>query len=267
VNTCLIVTSIRHRVLVTRSSHQASELADRLAAAGFEPIVIPTIEILPPTNDAPLNAALKNLDSFHWLIFTSVNAVDAFTKRFAAEKKPSNLKIAAIGPATSRALTAAGYLPDLLPPQAVAESLAESLLAHIRQPDNTPTRFLLIRAERARDHLPDTLRAAGANVTIVHGYRSETPQTSIEKLRVLFKTPRLVPRLITFTSSSTATNLLEILKSTGIELPPDILRASIGPITSKALTDWGYPPQIEALEATIPALVDAILVRSPGLIL
>ncbi|MGA7158481.1 MAG: uroporphyrinogen-III synthase, partial [Acidobacteriaceae bacterium] len=72
------------RVLITRSPHQASTLADQLRAHGVEPILIPTIELADPTTFAPLDAALAHLDTFHWLIFTSSNAVEAFTERAAS---------------------------------------------------------------------------------------------------------------------------------------------------------------------------------------
>ena len=151
------------RILITRSPHQSSDLAERLRASGIEPILIPTIEIVEPTTFAPLDTAISNLNTFHWLLFTSANAVEATSKRLLALKgtgfSPS-AKVATIGPATTRAAEAAGLPVDLTAPQAVAESLTAALLPYALQPDGTPTRFLLIRAEQARDHLPDTLRAA-----------------------------------------------------------------------------------------------------------
>ena len=163
------------RILITRSPHQASELADALRALGADPILIPTIELTPPTTYAPLDAALTHLDQFHWLLFTSANAVEAFHQRLSSSseivilsgakdlllansahesERKTTSKIAAIGPATARALTTLGLTPNLIPPQAVAESLAAALLPHALQPDGTPTRFLLIRAEQARE--PDS---------------------------------------------------------------------------------------------------------------
>jgi uroporphyrinogen-III synthase len=175
------------RVLITRSPHQASALADLLRASGLEPILIPTIELAPPTTFAPLDAALAHLDRFHWLLFTSANAVEAFATRLPNPYSliPTPCRIAAIGPATARALEAIGLAPTLIPPQAVAESLAAALLPHA-----TPgTRFLLIRAEAARDVLPETLTAAGAEVTIAPAYRTVIPTGSIPQLRALFHSP------------------------------------------------------------------------------
>jgi uroporphyrinogen-III synthase len=245
------------RILVTRAAHQASELATGLRAAGMEPIVVPTIEIAPPRDEATLRDALADLSSFDWLVFTSANAVDAFTAHRHASH-PHDLKIAAIGPATARALTAAGLPPDLVPPQAVAESLAEALLPHALQPDGSPSRFLLIRAEQARDHLHDILRAAGAEVTIAPAYRNIVPSGAAMALRELFSRPPFYPDAVTFTSSSTAQHLLDLLKAEGLTLPPQVIRASIGPVTSQTLREAGLPPQVEAASATIPALVEAL---------
>ena len=262
------------RILITRSPHQASELADRLRTFGFDPILIPTIELTEPTSFAVLDTALSALDTFHWLLFTSANAVEAFHRRLTSpatepgapgpdsrtrvSAAPHPPKVAAIGPATARALATIGLTPDLTPPQAVAESLAESLLPHTHQPDGSPTRFLLIRAETARDHLPETLRATGADVTIAPAYRTIIPAASIDAIRTLFSAPENHPDAITFTSSSTAENFFALLKTANLSLPPRILRASIGPITTQTLQNLGYPPQIEAQEPTVPSLADAI---------
>ena len=283
------------RILITRSPHQASALAGQLRALGLDPILIPTIELADPTTFAPLDAALAHLDHFHWLLFTSANAVGAFAKRSACSAVsypgdtqvpqgfslgshspieegalapgvclPSELRIAAIGPATARALEAANIPVHLLPPQAIAESLTEALLPYALQPpaatgQATPTRFLLLRAETARNHLPHTLRAAGAHVTIAPVYRTVVPADSIAAIRHLFAHQDRWPSAITFTSSSTATNLLALLEAAGTRLPQEILRISIGPITSQTLRDLNLPPHAEATEPTLPALAAAVV--------
>jgi len=210
------------RILITRSPHQSSALAERLRALGAEPILIPTIELADPTTFAPLDAALAHLDTFHWLLFTSANAVEAFHHR-AGISGPWPLNpgpsVAAIGPATARALEAIGLTPTLIPPQAIAESLADALLPRALQPDGSPTRFLLIRAEQAREHLPETLRAGGADVTIAPAYRTIIPEGSIDAIRELFSRPETFPDAITFTSSSTARNLFALVEAAGVSLP------------------------------------------------
>ncbi len=281
------------RVLITRAPHQASPLADALRAAGIEPILIPAIEIAPPTSLCALDAALACLPTYHWLVFTSANAVEHFFARLKQHAKPytseapptqiplgnDNKKsddephprlpascfllpasslIAVIGPATARALQPFGIQPALIPPQAVAESLAAALAPYAKQPDGSPTRFLLPRAEAARDHLPDALTAAGADVTLVPVYRNVIPTGSLPAIRRLFSTPASYPDAISFTSSSSVTNLLALLEEASLALPSDVLRISIGPITSATLQDHGLPPHAEASQATIPALVEKL---------
>jgi uroporphyrinogen-III synthase len=249
------------RVLVTRSPQQSSSLAECLRALGLEPILIPAIEITEPTSFRALDAALAQLDDFHWLLFTSANAVEAFHRRLAHGLWPSGpaLRTAAIGPSTARALEAIGLTADLIPPQAVAESLAEALLPHVRQPDGSPTRFLLVRAEEAPEHLPETLRSTGAFVTIAPAYRNIIPTDSIPAIRALFSAPDHYPDAITFTSSSTVSNLLALCEAAGVTLPSEPLRISIGPITSQTLRDAGYPPHAEAPEPTVTSLAETVV--------
>ncbi len=255
----------RPRILITRAPHQASPLADALRDAGLEPVLIPTIEIAPPTTFALVDEALAHLDRFHWLIFTSANAVEAFHQRLkevvilsAKDLLLSNrTKIAAIGPSTANALQQTGLTPDLIPPQAVAESLAEALLPHARP----GIRFLLVRAEQARDVLPIALRAAGAEVTIAPAYRTVIPTASAQQIRDLFHSPATWPDAIAFTSGSTVTNLFALLESAGLTMPPEVRRVSIGPITSQTLRELGYPPHAEAAQPTVPALAQ-ILIQS-----
>jgi uroporphyrinogen-III synthase len=246
------------RILVTRAPHQASELADRLRELGATPILIPAIEIAPPASFAALDAALACLRTYDWLVFTSANAVEAFHRR-AQHQHLTQLpqKIAAIGPATERAANAIGLTVDLVPPQYTAGSLAQALLA--QAPGKS---FLLVRAAEGphplSDAIPEALTAAGGTVTIAEAYRNQTPQASVLALRELFGTPSSWPDAITFTSASTARNLAALLETSGLELPPAILRASIGPVTSAALRDLNLPPHLEAAEPTIASLIEAL---------
>lgn len=265
------------RVLVTRSLQQGSALAERLQALGADPVLVPAIEFAEPVSHAALDAALADLHQFHWLLFTSANAVNTFITRRRERVLPAHLQIAAIGPATARALEAHHLTASLIPPQAIGESLTEALVPLARQPDGTPTRFLLIRAEEAREHLPETLCAAGAEVTVAVAYRTVIPTTSVQLLQALFPAAR-VPSLrdsspatpaagasqgpiaaITFTSSSTARNLLALCGAAHVTLPEAALRISIGPITSDTLRELGLPPHAEASEATVAALAEAVM--------
>jgi uroporphyrinogen-III synthase len=246
------------RVLITRTRQQASELASQLAALGAQTVTIPTIEIAPPTSFCALDAALACLSCYDWLLFTSANAVHAFQQRAECLSiQPHPCRIAAIGPATAKAVADLGLRPQrdtiLVPPQYVAESLAEALTPHA-----AGQTFLLVRAEEARDILPDTLTAAGAHVTIAPAYRNVTPPEAIPSLQALFAAATTPPDAITFTSSSTARNLLALLETAAITLPSTVVLASIGPITSATLRELGYEPTVEAAEPTVPALAEAI---------
>ena len=119
--------------------------------------------------------------------------------------------------------------------------------------------MLLVRAEQARDILPDALIAAGAQLTVVNAYRNLAPSESIAALKHLFADPALHPDAVTFTSSSTVTNLFALLENAAVQLPRHIVRASIGPITSQTLRDLGYPPILEAREPTIASLCQALI--------
>jgi len=240
------------KILVTRSRQQSSVLAAQLNALGAVPILIPTIEIVPPESYDSLDSALANLNNFDWLIFTSPNAVEAFAERY----KPSLIraKIAVIGPATAQAVQERGLEVDLIPPRYVGESLAEALA-----PDITGKRVLLIRAAEARDVVPETLTRAGAAVAIAEAYSNRIPTESIPALRLLFESPINLPNAITFTSASTARNLVSLLEAADLTLSSSIALASIGPITSQALRNLGLAPSFEAPEPTIPALVQALV--------
>lgn len=244
----------KKRILVTRTRTQASDLATRLEALGATPILIPTIEIVPPETYAPLDAAVAQLESFDWLIFTSANAVEVFNQRRQLSHRPQ--RIAVIGPATARAVQGIGLHVDLIPPKYVAESLAEALA-----PRAYGKRVLLIRAAEARDVLPEALTAAGAAVTIAEAYCNRIPPESIPSLRQLFAAPANLPDAITFTSASTARNLVALLEAANLSLPPEVLLASIGPVTSQALRGLGYEPSMEASAATIDALIQSLVAR------
>ena len=145
---------------------------------------------------------------------------------------------------------------DLIPPKYIAESLVEALV-----PYASGSNMLLIRAEQARDILPEALNSAGATVTIANAYLNQIPPHSIPALKQLFSNPATYPDAITFTSASTARNLIALLETADLTLPTGITLASIGPITSQTLRDLGHQPTVEAPEPTIPALIQSLLLH------
>jgi uroporphyrinogen-III synthase len=248
------------RVLITRAPRQASELADRLRELGATPIVVPTIEIGPPSSFAALDAALASLSGFDLIAFTSGNAVEAFHERaqfLGITAAPR--RIAVVGPATERALEAIGLHADVMPPAYTAEALGAMLA-----PEASGLRILLVLAEDAPMILRDALAVAGADVTIAAAYRNRIPEASLAAVTSLFSDVASYPDAVTFTSASTAANLLALLDAAGLTLPAGVIRASIGPITSRALRDLGLPPHVEAAESTIPALAAALAAHFRG---
>lgn len=238
-------------MLVTRAAHQASTLGDALAARGLTVVAIPTIAMEPPSDDyAGLHRELERLENFDWLLFTSANGVESFVREreeLGVEEVPC--RIASIGAATSRALRQAGLQVHLQPKTAVSEAFAAAL-----RPYAAGRRMLLVQAEAARDVLPVQLEHAGAQVVIVPAYRTVVPRASAEALR------NELPRLdaVTFTSSSSVRNFLELCDSAGVSVPVRIVLASIGPITSQTLRESGYEPKIEAPVAEMEVLASLL---------
>ena len=239
----------RPRVLVLRARGQASALAELLAGQGMEPVQIPAIEIVPPQSYDPLDRELARLGVYDWVIFTSANAVEVFASRGPV---PDVRRIAVIGPATAEVVEKLlGRPADLLPQEFVAESLAGSLL-----PYAAGAEMLLVRAAVARDVLPEALQAAGARVTVVDAYRTVVPTASIAAVQELFRTGP--PDAVAFTSGSTARNLADVLALAGVTVADGVVLASIGPVTSAAMRDVGFGVSVEAGEATIAGLVEAL---------
>ncbi|SNT00191.1 uroporphyrinogen-III synthase/uroporphyrinogen III methyltransferase / synthase [Granulicella rosea] len=243
------------RILITRTRQQASELAAQLESRGAQTLPIPTIELAEPASWQAMDAALADLPRFDWVVFTSANAVKSFCERREQVGASGSLpRVAVVGPATAKAALACGLEVDLMP----AQYVAEALLAELAPQVVAGSRVLLARASEARDVLPEGLAAAGATVTIADAYRNVVPQGAAEALASALHDAARRPHAITFTSSSTATHLFALLEMAGLALDPSILIASIGPVTSRTLTELGHPPQIEAGQATIAGLVDAL---------
>jgi uroporphyrinogen-III synthase len=258
------------RVLVGRARHQASALSSGLRKLGAEVLEIPFIEIRPPLSYAPLDNALKNLSEYNWLILTSVNGVEAVWERMRklrlGSKALRHLNVAAIGPATRQAIEQHGAKVNVVPKEYVAESVVTSLRRKVKG-----KRVLLARAKVARDVIPLELRKLGARVDVVEAYETVVPRSSRQRLRQVLKSPKLRPGVITFTSSSTVRNFVELLgKSRGRGAPSTSLRtrprhtdgvrlASIGPVTSSTLRGLGLWVDVEARKYTIPGLIEAIV--------
>lgn len=254
------------RVLVGRARHQAGVLSAELRKLGADVIEIPFIEIRRPKSFKALDSALRDLAGYDWLILTSVNGVEAMWGRMgklrASRQTLDHLRIAAIGPATKKAVESRGAKVAMVPREYVAESVVRSLRRKVKG-----KRVLLVRAKVARDVIPRELRKAGAQVDVVEAYETVVPRSARTRLRAALKSP---PDVVTFTSSSTVRNFVGLLGSRraagvlqagiGRGSPRHMVRfASIGPVTSSTLRSFGLRANVEAKEFTIPGLVKAIV--------
>jgi uroporphyrinogen III methyltransferase / synthase len=251
------------RVLVTRPRHQTSELVDGLIALGAVPYVLPAVEIRDPPDWAPVDRALKRLDSYHWLVFTSVNGVNYFLKRLLQAgldlRALGNLRLAAIGPKTAAALGDFHLQADVVPDKYQSEDLAAELCKHI-QPGQ---RVLLARADRGRDLLRQEL-ARSAEVDQIAVYSQVdaiAPDSSaLDHLR------RGEIDYITLTSSNIARALINSLDEPCRERlkASDVKLVSISPVTSATVKELGFAVAAEAAQATSEGVLDALVQLGAG---
>jgi uroporphyrinogen-III synthase len=253
------------RVLVGRARHQASTLSAGLKKFGADVIEIPFIEIRKPRSYKPLDAALKQIAKYDWLVLTSVNGVEALSARMKRWKirrsSLQHLNVAAIGPATAKEIEKLGVTVAVVPQRYVAESVVESLRGKVEG-----KRVLLARAKVARDVIPRELRKMGARVDVVEAYETVVPASSKKRIQAVMRDPKRRPDVIAFTSSSTVRNFVALLGGRGRPPHTDldgIQFASIGPVTTATLHEWGLAAHVEAKEYTIPGLIEA-MARSVG---
>jgi uroporphyrinogen III methyltransferase/synthase len=239
------------RIVVTRDRRQSAALAEPLEELGAEVLHLPVIEIRPPSDTGPLDAAIANLSSYDWLIFTSANGVRRFIERLDASRtdlRSLRARICAIGPATRAAVESLHLKVDRMP----AEYVAESLLEALADEDMAGKRVLLPRAAVARDLVPAELQRRGARVDVVETYRTMPPQNAAARVREVLSRK---PHWITFTSSSTVTNFVAIAGASALA---GIKVASIGPVTSATARNAGLRVDAEAKPHTIAGLIDAL---------
>ncbi len=230
------------RIVITRPADRAGRLAERLASLGAIPVVFPTIRI-EAADPGPLVAAARALDGFDWVVFTSANGVEAFFARLADagrhERDVSQRKVAAIGPVTARALRERGVEPVLVPDEYVAEAIVAAL------GDVRGLRFLLPRADIAREALADGLRERGALVTEVTAYRTVGADGPPPDLATA--------DAVTFTSSSTVRHFV----ASGARMPQAKV-ICIGPVTAATARELGLEVSAVATEYTEDGLVEAL---------
>jgi uroporphyrinogen III methyltransferase/synthase len=245
-------------IVITRAAAQASRFVELLEAEGARVLAAPTIAIEPPPSWEPLDAALDTIDTFAWVVFTSVNGVAMVDRRLTARRDAwaavGRRRIAAIGPATAEALAEHGVRADAVP----AEYRAEGLVMRLRRELKPGERVLLPRAAQTRDVLVQGLRKFGAEVVEVPVYVTRRVDRDAGKLREALATGAV--QAVTFTSSSTARNFAEIFTDDERRaLLSGVTIASIGPITAATAAEYGLVTDVMPAEYTIPALTRALV--------
>ena len=243
------------RVLVSRSRAQASLLSDMLTQEGAEPLEVPTIEISPLEDTSRLDEAIQRLDTYDWVIFTSVNGVEALFNRLAAlgldTRVFGNIKVGTIGPATAQTLTRQGIRADFIPDQYVSEAVVQGMEGL----GLDGVRVLLPHADIGREELAEGLTRLGARVDQVVAYHTLVPWESKDRALDLLSDGKI--DVATFTSSSAVKNLVSLLDGNKALLE-GVVVGCIGPITAATARELGLRVDFVADRYTVDGLVEAL---------
>jgi uroporphyrinogen III methyltransferase / synthase len=242
-------------VVVTRAREQASELKRLLEDSGARVLQFPTIEIVPPESWESLDRVIGS--TYDWLVFTSVNGVNAFFDRLYEKGRDvrslGGTKVAAVGQVTADELRSRGILPDVVPERFISTELLPLL-----PEDQGGIRTAVIRAEEGREELINELRRRGGEVDLGVAYRTVAADTDLEELREMIAADAV--DVVTFTSASTVDHFFSKLTETErAKVAGRAILASIGATTSEAVRKYGKSPDIVAKTATIQALHDAVV--------
>jgi uroporphyrinogen III methyltransferase/synthase len=245
------------KILVTRAADQAGEFSAMLTERGATTIECPTIRLVEPDSWEPLDVAIRRVSDYDWLILTSGNAVRIFFQRLEVlgldARALGGCRVCAVGPKTAEAIRGFGIRPDLIP----ADYKAEGVVAEFRRLDVSGSKILFPRADKAREIIPCELKQMGASVDSPVAYRNVMPERLLPEAFLALE--KRTVDCITFTSSSTVSNLAEML---GGDLLGDMLKgvavASIGPVTSKTCRNLGIKVDIEPSRFTLECLTEEI---------
>ena len=248
------------RIIVTRTRTQASGLSARLSELGASPVEIPTVAIRRLEDYSELDSCLRRLSEFDWIAFTSANAVRSVCCRLMEIGMDMRafhaVKVATVGRATATELLKQGVRADLVPERATSAGLASELVAcGVRS-----KRVLLPRSDIATTEFPDSLRSSGAIVCEVDAYKTVFSDEAKDAVK---EEIRQGVDAITFTSSSTVTNLLRLLDHDVSQLS-DIVAACIGPVTAATASGCGLKVDIVSKAAATDSLADALVEHFSG---
>jgi uroporphyrinogen III methyltransferase/synthase len=237
-------------VLITRSKKGNIELAMKLRRRGFNPISVDTISLLPPKDWSSIDEGLKNLHSYHWLVFTSVTGVEFFARRM--KKLSLNIpweglpSVAAIGKSTARGLFKLGITTSFTPSSFLTQRLADEL------PYALGKRVLLLRADIADPVMSKRLRRRGFEVTEFPIYRTEHTEGGVDR--------RLDDvDLIVFASPSAVKGFCRKLTASKLEKLRETRVASIGPVTATAARENGFNRIVMPESQTFDSLLEEIV--------
>jgi len=244
------------RILITREYTDEYGVLEDLGAELFE---FPTVEIVPPENHDELDAAIAQIESYNWLVFTSANGFNYFLERFMTLGRDirdlKGIRICAIGPKTAEAIQSFALKVDLIPAKFHAEGLCEAFLEG--KTSLSGIRILLPRAGTAREVFPDAVRSLGGEIDTPETYRGIKSEKHGKRLKRFLKEGRIT--VATFTSAMTFNNFIEIMGDEAHEVLKDVKIAAIGPVTSRAIEKAGLSVAIMPDKATIGDMVIAVV--------
>ncbi len=233
------------RIVVTRAREQASDLKRLFQEAGATVIEFPTITIAPPESFESLDRSID--ERFDWLVFTSSNGVAAFFERLFAKGRDvralAGTRVACVGESTAAALRTRGLAPDLVP-----EKFMSSALIPLFDDDQKGVRIAVVRAAEGREEFVEEMRRRGADVHLAVAYRTMPVAANSDELHDI--------DIVTFTSASTVDNFFAAIGDRSLD---GALLASIGPMTSEAVRKHGREVGVEAANASVQALCEAVL--------
>lgn len=255
------------RILVTRPREQASEMSEMIEGLGGEAIEAPFIRIVPPEDYSELDEAVTSIGQYHWLVFSSANAVEAFMQRLHASpldlRALANTRLCAVGSATTERLRKYGLKVDLVPEEYRAEAIVQAFSESV---DVKGMSVLIPRADIGREIVGDELRRQGANVTEVVAYRTVVVDPQREGEPDIYR--MLLDKqldVVTFASPSSVRSFIRAIgKDQAVDLLQNVAVASIGPVTAEVVGQYGIRTTIMPEQYTVPALVDAIVEHFQG---
>jgi uroporphyrinogen-III synthase len=245
------------RVAITRAAEQSQPLLAALREQGAQPILLPMIAFAPPDDLQSLDDSLRRLREYHWVFFTSQNAVGALQERSEQRKvslreASGSAQIAVVGPATAEAARAAGLSITYVAKEHNGVALAQELQGEV-----CGKRVLLPRSDRANHDLVETLQGFGAQVTEIVAYKTLRPAS--DDTRNLENILQDVPDAVLFFSPSAVHHLQELLgPESFLRLAEKSAFAAIGPVTESALRDAGVQRLIVASDTSATAILESL---------